>query len=79
MKKFDTSLYFITDSSNYTEQEFLNRVDEIICFNRLSEADFRKISGIIRIRHIVTIPHTPQVFVIFHVIKSISINCNRCK
>ena len=30
MKKFDTSLYFITDSSNYTEQEFLNRVEEAL-------------------------------------------------
>lgn len=30
MKKFDTSLYFITDSSNYTEQEFLNRVEKAL-------------------------------------------------
>lgn len=30
MKNFDTSLYFITDSSNYTEQEFLNRVEEAL-------------------------------------------------
>ena len=30
MKKFDTSLYFITDSSDYTEQEFLNRVEKAL-------------------------------------------------
>lgn len=30
MKKFDTSLYFITDSSNYTEQEFINRVEKAL-------------------------------------------------
>ena len=30
MKKFDTSLYFITDSSIYTEQEFLNRVEKAL-------------------------------------------------
>ena len=30
MKKFDTSLYFITDSSNYTEQEFLNRIERAL-------------------------------------------------
>ena len=30
MKKFDTSLYFITDSSNYTEQEFLDRVEKAL-------------------------------------------------
>ena len=30
MKNFDTSLYFITDSSNYTEQEFLNRVEKAL-------------------------------------------------
>ena len=30
MKKIDTSLYFITDSSNYTEQEFLNRVEKAL-------------------------------------------------
>lgn len=30
MKKFDTSLYFITDSSNYTEQEFLNHVEKAL-------------------------------------------------
>lgn len=30
MKKFDTSLYFITDSSNYTEQEFFNRVEKAL-------------------------------------------------
>ena len=27
MKKFDTSLYFITDSTNYSEEEFLRRVE----------------------------------------------------
>ena len=27
MKKFDTSLYFITDSSNFSEEEFLYRVE----------------------------------------------------
>lgn len=30
MKKFDTSLYFITDSSNYAEQEFLNRIERAL-------------------------------------------------
>ena len=30
MKKFDTSLYFITDSSNYAEQEFLYRVEKAL-------------------------------------------------
>ena len=30
MKKFDSSLYFITDSSNYTEQKFLNRVEKAL-------------------------------------------------
>ena len=30
MKKFDTSLYFITDSSNYIEHEFLNRVEKAL-------------------------------------------------
>ena len=30
MKNLDTSLYFITDSSNYTEQEFLNRVEKAL-------------------------------------------------
>ena len=30
MKKFDSSLYFITDSSNYTEQEFLSRVEKAL-------------------------------------------------
>ncbi len=30
MKKFDTSLYFITDSTNYTEEEFLYRVDRAL-------------------------------------------------
>ena len=30
MKKFDPSLYFITDSSNYTEYEFLNRVEKAL-------------------------------------------------
>lgn len=28
MRKFDPSLYFITDSTNYTEEEFLYRVEE---------------------------------------------------
>ena len=28
MKKFDSSLYFITDSTNYTEEEFLFRVEQ---------------------------------------------------
>ena len=27
LKKFDTSLYFITDSSNYDETEFLERIE----------------------------------------------------
>ena len=30
MKKFDTSLYFITDSTGYTEEEFLFRVEEAL-------------------------------------------------
>jgi len=30
MKKFDTSLYFITDSTNYDETEFLFRVEEAL-------------------------------------------------
>ena len=30
MKKFDTSLYFITDSTNYTEEEFLYRVERAL-------------------------------------------------
>ena len=28
MKKFDTTLYFITDSTGWTEEEFLFRVEE---------------------------------------------------
>ena len=30
MIKFDPSLYFITDSSKYTEEEFLYRVEEAL-------------------------------------------------
>ena len=30
MKKFDPSLYFITDSTNYTEEEFLYRVEQAL-------------------------------------------------
>ena len=30
MKKFDSSLYFITDSTNYTEEEFLRRVEQAL-------------------------------------------------
>ena len=30
MKKFDTSLYFITDSTNYSEEEFLYRVEQAL-------------------------------------------------
>lgn len=30
MKKFDTSLYFITDSTNFTEEEFLFRVERAL-------------------------------------------------
>ena len=30
MKKFDPSLYFITDSTNYTEKEFLRRVEQAL-------------------------------------------------
>ena len=30
MKKFDTSLYFITDSTNYTEEEFFYRVEQAL-------------------------------------------------
>ena len=32
--------------SEFLRPEFLNRVDEIICFNRLSEENFRSIAGI---------------------------------
>ena len=30
MKKFDPTLYFITDSTNYTEKEFLFRVEQAL-------------------------------------------------
>lgn len=30
MKKFDSSLYFITDSTNYSEEEFLYRVEQAL-------------------------------------------------
>lgn len=30
MKKIDTSLYFITDSTNYSEEEFLHRVEQAL-------------------------------------------------
>ncbi|MBR4084476.1 MAG: thiamine phosphate synthase [Lachnospiraceae bacterium] len=30
MKKFDSSLYFITDSTNYTEEEFLFRIEQTL-------------------------------------------------
>ena len=30
MRNFDPSLYFITDSTNYTEEEFLYRVEEAL-------------------------------------------------
>ena len=30
MKKFDPSLYFITDSANYSEEEFLHRVEQAL-------------------------------------------------
>ncbi len=30
MKEFDTSLYFITDSTNYSEEEFLHRVEQAL-------------------------------------------------
>ena len=30
MRKFDSSLYFITDSTNYTEEEFLYRVEQAL-------------------------------------------------
>lgn len=30
MKKFDSSLYFITDSTNYTEEEFLRRIEQAL-------------------------------------------------
>ena len=32
--------------SEFLRPEFINRVDEVICFNRLTEADFRSIAGI---------------------------------
>ena len=32
--------------SDFLRPEFLNRVDEIFCFNRLSEENFRAIAGI---------------------------------
>lgn len=31
MKNFDSSLYFITDSTNYGEKEFLHRVEQALC------------------------------------------------
>ena len=30
MRKFDSSLYFITDSTNYNEEEFLSRVEQAL-------------------------------------------------
>ena len=30
MKKFDTSLYFITDSTGFTEEEFLYRAERAL-------------------------------------------------
>ena len=30
MRKFDSSLYFITDSTNYSEEEFLSRVEQAL-------------------------------------------------
>lgn len=30
MKKFDPALYFITDSTGYSEEEFLYRVEEVL-------------------------------------------------
>ena len=30
MRKFDSSLYFITDSTNYGEEEFLFRVEQAL-------------------------------------------------
>jgi thiamine-phosphate pyrophosphorylase len=43
MKNFDTSLYFITDSANYTEREFLFRVEQAlqggVTFLQLREKD----------------------------------------
>ena len=30
MRTFDSSLYFITDSTNYTDEEFLSRVEEAL-------------------------------------------------
>ena len=30
MKEFDSSLYFITDSTNYTEEEFLCRIEQAL-------------------------------------------------
>ena len=30
MKHFDPSLYFVTDSTNYTEEEFLSRVEQAL-------------------------------------------------
>ncbi len=30
MKKFDSSLYFITDSTSYSEEEFLYRVEQAL-------------------------------------------------
>ena len=32
--------------SEFLRPEFINRVDEVICFNRLTEEDFRRIAGI---------------------------------
>jgi thiamine-phosphate pyrophosphorylase len=30
MKNFDPSLYFITDSTNYSEEDFLRRVEQAL-------------------------------------------------
>ena len=30
MKQFDPSMYFVTDSTNYTEEEFLYRVEQAL-------------------------------------------------
>ena len=30
MKNFDSTLYFITDSTNYTQEEFLYRIEQAL-------------------------------------------------
>ena len=47
MRIFDPTLYFITDSTGFSEEEFLNRVDDVICFHRLGKEECMKIADIL--------------------------------